>query len=87
MSEKKEIIEELVDSLRQERDELRVKLHLAKLDASDEWKELEKKWARLESKAKVLGDVAAAESEDIISAAKLLGEEVREGFKNIARRL
>jgi hypothetical protein len=34
-----------------------------------------------------LGEAAAAESDDIVSAAKLLGEEIREGLSNIARRL
>lgn len=87
MSENRQYVEEMVDRLRQERDELRVRLHLAKLDASDEWRDLEKKWTKLESKARSLGDAAAAESDDIISAAKLLGKEIREGFSNIARRL
>ena len=58
-----------------------------KQDASDEWRDLEKKRAKLETKARSLGDAAAAESDDIVSAAKLLGEEIREGFSNIARRL
>lgn len=87
MSENKQYMEEMVNRLKQERDELRVRLHLAKLDASDEWRELETKWEKLESKAKSLGEAAAAESDDIVSAAKLLGEEIREGFSNIARRL
>jgi hypothetical protein len=74
-----------VDSLKQERDELKVKLSLAKLEAGDEWEKLEAKLAKLEAKARELGGVTVEASRDIGAAAKLLGEEVRDGFKKIAK--
>jgi len=85
MNDIKTRIDEMVNDLKQERDELRVKLHLAKLETSEEWKKLEEKLAKLEAKARELGGVGAEASRDIGAAAKLLGEEIRDGFKKIAR--
>ena len=82
-----EDIEELVDKLRQERDELNVKLHLAKMEASEEWQDLERKWSKLEAKVKQLGDAAAESTSDVRAAAELLGQEIKAGFKRIARQL
>ena len=64
-----------------------VRLHLAKLEASEEWEELERKWEQLEAKGKALGHATAESSREIGAAAKLLGEEIRDGFKRIARQL
>ena len=85
MNDVKNRIDEMVDSLKQERDELKVKLSLAKLEAGDEWEKLEVKLTKLEAKARELGGVTAEASGDIGAAAKLLGEEIRDGFKKIAK--
>ena len=82
-----ENIEELVEKLKQERDELSVKLHLAKMEASDEWQELEHKWAKLEAKAKQLGGAAADSTEDVRAAAALLGQEIKTLLKRIAKKV
>jgi len=78
-------IDDTVNTLKQERDELQVKLSLAKLEAGDEWKIIEEKLTRLEDKARELGHAAAESSQDIGAAAKLLTEEIRDGFKKIGR--
>ena len=87
MNDIKKRIDEMVKTLKQERDELRVKLQLAKMEAGDEWEKLEAKLVKLEAKAKQLGGATAEVSKDIGAAAKLLGEEIRNGFKKIARHL
>ena len=80
-------MDEMARKLEQEAGELRVKVHLAKMDASDEWTELEEKLQHLRTKVKELGSVTAEASADIGAAAKLLGEEIRDGFKKLARHL
>jgi hypothetical protein len=80
-------INELIGDLKQERDELLLKLKLAKLEATEEWVKLEAKIEKLESKAKELGNATADASQDIGAAARLLGEEIRDGFKKVARHL
>lgn len=78
-------IKEKLEELKQERDELRIRLHLAKMETSEEWQKLEHKLQKFESKAKELGDATADASRDMGAAVKLLGEEISDGFKKIAR--
>jgi len=87
MSDVKKRIDDMLNDIKQERDELQVKLNLAKLEVGDEWKKLEKKLTKLEAKAKELGSVTAESSQNIGAAAKLLGEEIRDGFKEIGKHL
>tara|TARA_R110000782_G_scaffold33095_3_gene80208 strand:- start:1527 stop:1811 length:285 start_codon:yes stop_codon:yes gene_type:complete len=87
LKEFSEDIEEMLEKLKQERDELSVKLHLAKMEASEEWQDLERKWSKLESKVKQMGGAAAESTGDIRAAAQLLGQEIKAGFKRIAKRL
>lgn len=86
MSDIKDNIEELLRELKQEADELRVKFSLAKLEASDEWREIEQKLAKLEARAREVGSATADASKDIGAAARLLGEEIRKGLKSVAKR-
>lgn len=85
MNDIKKRINETIEELKQERDELQVKLHLAKMEASDEWVKIQAKLEKLEAKAKELSDASVEASKDIGAAAKLLGEEIRDGFKKIAK--
>ncbi|MBT8147485.1 MAG: hypothetical protein KJN90_11575 [Gammaproteobacteria bacterium] len=80
-------IDEMLNDLKQERDELRLKIKLARMEADVEWVKLEAKLAKLEAKAKELKSATEDSSKDIGAAAKLLGQEIRDGFKNIARHL
>ncbi|MEZ5492914.1 MAG: hypothetical protein R3F50_21770 [Gammaproteobacteria bacterium] len=87
MNSAKSRVDEMLNDLKQERDELRLKIKLAKMEANEEWAKLEAKLARLETKARELKSATEDSSKEIGAAAKLLGEEIRDGFKNIARHL
>jgi len=78
-------IDEMLNELKTERDELRVRLHLAKMESSEEWQKLERQLVKLESKTREIGGATAEASEDMAAAAKLLAEEIGDGFKKIAR--
>ena len=80
-------IEKTINEIKQERDELKVRLHLAKLDVSDEWNKLESKLEKLEGKARGLGSATTEAAQDVGAAAKLLGEEILNGFKSIGKHL
>ena len=86
MSEMHERIQQMLEDLKRERDELRVKISLAKLEASAEWQELERKLEKLEARAREVGGATADASKDIGAAARLLGEEIRKGLKSVAKR-
>jgi chromosome segregation ATPase len=87
MDDTRRRIEDMLAELKQTRDELQLKLHLAKLEASDEWGRIQAKLEKLEAKTKDLTGATAEASKGIGAAAQLLGEEIRDGFKLIARRL
>ena len=87
MSETKDRIDDLIKDLKREREELRLKYSLAKLEANDEWRKLEAKLKKLEAKAKEVGGATAEASRDIGAAASLLGDEIRKGFRKIVKHL
>lgn len=79
-------LRELAAKLEQQRDELRVKVALAKAEAGDEWDELEEKWERLKGKMRAAGDEADEASEDVKAAAAMLMEELKKGYERIRDR-
>ena len=80
-------IDEVVSALRTERDELRVRLHLLKAEARDEFEELEKKWQHLEGRAAQVKEGAKESAEDIGAAAKTLAEEIGAAYTRIKKTL
>ena len=82
----REQVDELVANIKREYGELRVQANLARREAADELKMVDAKLHQLEAKAKELGGATAEASKDIGAAAKLLGEEIRDGLKQIASR-
>ena len=87
MSQEKGRLEELISKLKQERDELRVQIHLAKAEAKDEWEELEKKWDILENKLTALKRETKDASKDIGAALGVLSEEIANAYKRIRKKL
>ncbi len=85
MNDLKAGMDRVLKDLRKERDELRVKLHLAKMEAGEEWQKLEAKLSQLEAKTRELGTATAEASHDIGAAAKILGEEISSGFKKVRK--
>lgn len=83
----KDDLSAFADSLREARDRLRVKANLAGKEARDEWDELEHKWERFRGKVKSLGDEIEDAGEDARAAATLLGEELKEGYERVKKRL
>lgn len=76
----------LVDRLKQERDELRVKAHLGAAEAKEEWEELEAKWERLKSRLGEIGDAAGEATDDVKAAAGMLAEELKEDYAKVRSR-
>ena len=70
--------DDLVTDLKQKRDELRLKMHLASKEVQDEWEELEDKMQEFSSRAE-LGKT----SEGLGDALTRLGEELKLGYKRI----
>ena len=87
MTESLRDIEALIEGLKQQRDAIKVQLHLGKAEAKQEWEEMEKKLERLRAKAKVVGNETQHVSQDVFEAAKLLAEEIKRGYDRIRKLL
>jgi hypothetical protein len=83
----KEEFNKMVDKLRMERDEINLKIHLASMDAKKEFEEAEKKWGQLKVKASDIADDAVETSEEFVTKSKIVGEELKETYKRISKRL
>lgn len=83
----KEDFEQLMEKLKYERDEVKLKMHLASMDAKDEFEKAEKKWTHIRSEAADIADDTKETSEELISKAKIVGEELKDTYHRIAKRL
>jgi hypothetical protein len=83
----KEDFENLLDKLQIERDEINLKLHLASMEAREEFEEAEKQWHRLKIKAAEIADDSVETSEGFIAKAKIVGEELKRAYNRIGKRL
>ncbi len=83
----KEEFDKLLEKIKTERDELNLKLHLASMDAREEFDEAEKKWGQIKIKAAEIKDDAVETSEEYIAKAKIIGEELKETYHRIAKRI
>ena len=80
-------LEKLAESLKQQRDELQLKMHLLNLEARDEWEKAEQNWQHFQNKAEELGKAGTAASNDVGAAVKLLGEELRRAYERVRKSL
>jgi len=87
MAEGEGRFDSMMRKLEVERDELRVKLNLAKLEARDEWDDLERKMESLKGRMKVLKDEAKEASSDVGDAFDLLADEIKDGFSKLRKLL
>ena len=78
-------IDEIVEELKQKRDELRVQIHLASKEVKDEWEELEEKMEDFSGKARQFADDAKLKEtgEGIGDALTQLGGELKRGYERI----
>ncbi len=87
MSTMRAKLAEMLEKLEQERDELKVRMHLGKAEAREEWEKMEERIGELRGRLDKAGDEAGDVMEDVGAAAKLLGEEIREGFARLRKTL
>ena len=83
----KDEFENLLEKLKTERDEIEVRLHLASLDAKEEFEAAEHKWNQIKQKAAEIADDTIETSEEYIAKAKIVGEELKETYNRIVQRL
>ncbi len=79
--------ENLLSKLDNQREELQLQLHLASLEAKEEFEEAEQKWQQIKTKASEIADESIETSEEFIAKAKMVGDELKDTYHRIAKRL
>ncbi len=87
MEEMRKKTDAILAKLRQERDELALKIHLGKKEAADEWEKLEARLAELRRKAAPAKEVAAETAKEVGAAFDLAAEEIRRGYEKLRKLL
>jgi hypothetical protein len=87
MDEARNALQREIDLLSKARDELRVRLHLAKADALDEWKKLEASWQRAQEELKRTSEHTKEPVKEMGAAARHLIDEIKRGYARIREQL
>ena len=85
--ENKSFVNELISDLKQQRDELRVRLHLGGQELKTEWEKLDDKLNQMSHRFDPLRDAVGDTAEDVWDSLKLVGGEIKEGFRRIRQAL
>jgi chromosome segregation ATPase len=85
MSEQEDKLKQVLKRLEKERDELKLQAGLAKLEARDDWDEIEKKLEGLRGRLKVVGEEAYEASGDVGAALDVVADEIKAGFERIKK--
>lgn len=67
--------DQMLDDLKKARDEIQLQMHLASMEAKDEWDELEGKWEKFTSRAEM-----EKSYEGVSDALSGLGEELKQAY-------
>lgn len=95
MDEKKDRLDEAFNFIKQQRDELKLKMHLGGKEAQDEWARLEARWAELEKKVQPLtgavkeaAETGGEQARKVATAAlDLTARELNEGYQKLRKLL
>jgi chromosome segregation ATPase len=80
-------LDQLLADLRQQRDELRLQMHLAKAEARDEWDAIEKRWQQVESRLGRAADEAKSGAQNVGAALEQVAEEIGSAYRRIRESL
>ncbi len=78
-------VNELIETLKQQRDELRLHLHLAGQEAKDEYDRLSDRMTELSDQYEPARQAMAETADNIFAALKLAAEEMKHGFERVRK--
>jgi hypothetical protein len=87
MADAKEQMTKAMEHLKQQRDELQLKLHLAKADAKDEWARLENQWEEMKPKLDAAREEVGKTAESVGAALGQAIDELKKGYERLKGRL
>ncbi len=87
MSHEKLSVSELINSLKQQRDELALKIHLGAAETKEEWDKATEKLDEMTRDYDPLKEAVGESAESVGESLKLVGEEVLKSFNRIRQSL
>src|SRR5688572_11287802 len=81
-----EVDKKLVD-LARIRDEVKVRMHLAKLETKEAFEKLEARWANLVGKAGAVKDASVESVTEVAAAGGLVIDELKDGYERLRREI
>lgn len=78
-------IDDILESIKQQRDEINLQLHLAKAEVRDEWEKNERKLDQLKNRMNAVRHEMGDASGDILAALKITAEEIKNGYDRIRK--
>ena len=85
MSEQQNALDEVINKLKQERDELKLKIHLASMDANDEYERISGKVDELNDQFEPVKDAVEETADNVFSALGLVADELKAGFQRVRK--
>ena len=85
MSTQKSALEEVIAKLKQERDELNLQMHLASMDAKDEYNRISDKVDELSNQYDPVRDAVEESAGNVFSALGLAADELKIGFGRVRK--
>lgn len=85
MSAQSNRLDDLITSLKQERDELKLQMHLASMEAKDEYERVSGKVDELTDQYEPVKDAVEEAAENIFSALGMVADELKLGFKRVRK--
>ena len=80
-------IDAMLEKLKQQREELKLRAHLFKAETRDEWEKVEAQWNHLQSRARQVGRGSGEVGDEIALTIRNLGQDVLEGYRRIKSKL
>lgn len=87
MSSEKSSLDQLITSLKKERDALRLQMHLASMDVRDEYERLAEKIGTLSEQYEPVREAVQESAKGLVTALGLAAEEMKIGFERIRKSL
>lgn len=83
MSDDRGALESLISTLKEERDALKVKVHLAEMEAKDEYDRLSGKIDELSTQYAPVKQAVSESADSVIAALALAAGELKNGFERV----
>jgi len=80
-------VKKILEAIKTQRDELKVRMHLANAEINDEWVEMGKKWQEMKIKNSKLKASAGETRAALVDDLKKMGKDLKEGYERMKKRL